>query len=306
MRPNTWATRSSPRINTHSPLEIIWMIVTSAAIIQVFQHPLHNRVGKHLFLLPSALALMTCWTGYGFTFLTFSIPFLTISLTRPGPPSIPFLFPSLLPHSIRLWEVIIAGFTGWTLIWPVIIVLCVMFSISLNGDIFRGFFVLSTISDSDPPVEGGVAPYGTRLAIFGTILILVCLAICLSISNMANRSARRAQSESTESDSETQARVEMILGTRWLLGDLGQESNPMEDGSETSRVGSAGSIHPPVPLLFNLLLVPLDLVSLVLGLARFFSRGKDIASLGRIIHRMRHFVAILMIGIPCWVIGFFV
>ena len=116
MRPNTWATRTSPRINTHSPLEIIWMIITSAAIIQVFQHPHHNRVGKHILLLPSALALITCWTTYGVTFLTASIPFLTISLIRPEPPSIPFLFPSLLPHSIRLWDVIIAGFTGWALI----------------------------------------------------------------------------------------------------------------------------------------------------------------------------------------------
>jgi len=306
MRPNTWATRSSPRINTHSPLEIIWMIVTSAAIIQVFQHPLHNRVGKHLFLLPSALALMTCWTGYGFTFLTFSIPFLTISLIRPGPPSIPFSFPSLLPHSIRLWEVIVDGFTGWALIWPVIIVLYVMFSISLNGDVFRGFFVLSTISDSDPPVEEGVAPYGTRLAIFGTILILVYLAICLSISNMANRSARRAQSEGREPEPERQARIELVSGTRWLLGDLGQESDTVEDGAGTSRVSSAGSNHPPVPLPFNLLLVPLDLVSLVMGIARFFSRGKDIASLDRCIHRMRHLVAILMIGIPCWMISFVV
>ena len=303
MRPNTWATRTSPRINTHSPLEIIWIIVTSAAGIQVFQRP---RLGKHVFLLPSALSLITCWTTYGLTFLTLSIPFLTISLIRPEPASIPFLFPSLLPHSIRSWSVIVAGFTGWALIWPVIIVLCVMFSISLNGDIFRGFFVISAISSSDPPIEEGVAPYGTRVAIFGTILILVYLAICLSISNMANRSVRRAHSEGRELESETQARIELVLGTRWLLGDLGQEADPMEDGSETSRVSSAGSNHPPVPLPFNLLLVPLDLVSLVLGLARFFSRGKHITSSGRIIHRMRHFVAILMIGIPCWVIGFFV
>jgi hypothetical protein len=280
------------------------MIITSAAIIQVFQRP---WLGKHVFVLPSALSLITCWTTYGFTFLTLSIPFLTISLIRPEPPSIPFLFPSLLPHSIRLWDIIIAGFTGWALLWPVIIVLCVMFSISLNGDIFRGFFVLSTTPTSDPPVEEGVAPYGTRLAIFGTILILAYLAIFLSISNVASRSARHAQrSEDRESESETQARVEVILGARWLLGDLGQESKSMEDGPETRRTDPGGWGHPPVPIPFNLLLVPLDIVLLVLGLTRLFSRDKDEGSLGRIIGRIRYFVAILMIGIPCWVISFVV
>jgi hypothetical protein len=305
MRPNTWATRTSPRISTHSALEIIWMIITSAAIIQVFQHPHHNRIGKHILLLPSALALITCWTGYGFTFLTLSIPFLTISLIRPETPSIPFLFPSLLPHSIRLWDMIIAGFTGWALLWPVIIVLCVLFSISLNGDIFRGFFVISTRSISDPPVEEGVAPYGTRVAIFGTILILAYLAICLSISSMASRSARHTQhSEGRESELETQARVEVMMGARWLLGDLGQESKSMEDGPETRRTDPGGRGHSPVPIPFNLLLVPLDLVLLVLGLARLFSRQKDEGPLGRILHRMRHSVAILMIGIPCWLLSF--
>jgi hypothetical protein len=306
MRPNTWATRTSPRINTHSPLEIIWMIITSAVIIQVSQHPHHNRVGKHILLLPSALSLITCWTTYGFTFLTLSIPFLTISLIRPEPPSIPFLFPSLLPHSIRLWDIIIAGFTGWALIWPVIIVLCVLFSISLNGDIFRGFFVLSITATSDPPVEEGVAPYGTRVAIFGTIIILVYLAICLSISNMASQSASRAQSENRESDSETQARVEMIRGARWLLGDLGQEPEALEDGPETRRVDPEGWDHPPVPIPFNLLLLPLNIVLLILGVARYLSRDKDQGSLGQIIGRIRYLGAILMIGIPCWVISFVV
>jgi hypothetical protein len=307
MRPNTWATRTSPRISTHSPLEIIWMIITSAAIIQVFQHPRPRHLSKHLLLLPSALSLITCWTIYGFTFLTLSIPFLTISLIRPGPPSVPFLFPSLLRHSIRLWDVVIAGFTGWALIWPVIIALCVMFSVSLNGDIFRGFFVFPTTLTSDTPIEEGVAPYETRLAIFGTILILVYLAICLSISNMTSRSAGHTQRlEDREPESKTQARVEMVLGMRWLLGDLGQESNSMEDRAETPRMDSVGSSHPPAPLPFNLLLIPLDLVLLVLGIASLLSREKDKGALGRIVGRIRYLVAILMIGVPCWVLSFVV
>ena len=160
---------------------------------------------------------------------------------------------------------------------------------------------------SDPPVEEGVAPYGTRLAIFGTILILVYLAICLSISNMASRAARHTQgSESRESEPETQAKIGLVLGARWLLGDLGQESESMEDGPETRQIDPGGWRRPPVPIPFNLLLLPLDLVSLVLGLVRFLSPEKDKGTLGRIIHRVRYFVAILMIGIPCWVISFVV
>jgi len=274
------------------------MIVTSAAIVQVFQHP---RLNKDVFLLPSALSLITYWSTYGFTFLTLSIPFLTVSLIRPGPPSIPFLFPSILPNCIDLWDVVVAGFTGWAILWPLIIILCVILSISLNGDIFRGFFVLTTISDSDPLVEEGIAPYGTRVAIFGTILTLIYLAICLSISNMASRLARRTQrSEERQSESETQARVEMILGTRSLLGDLGQESGSMEDEADTGRLDLVDSIYPPVPLPFNLLVVPLDIVLVILGLARFMSRDENKGGAGRIIRRMRLFMAVLMIGIPCW------
>jgi len=92
---------------------------------------------------------------------------------------------------------------------------------------------------------------------------------------MASRAARQAQrSEDRESEPDTQARVEMISGTRWLVGDLGQESKPLEDGEDTPRVDSVGSSHPPVPIPLNLLLLPLDLASLVLDLARFLSRKK--------------------------------
>ena len=124
---------------------------------------------------------------------------------------------------------------------------------------------------------------------------------------MINRSARHTQrSEERESDSEKQARVEMILGARWLLGDLGQESNSTDNEVHTHRSDSVDSSYPPVPLPFNLLVVPLDLVLLILGLARFMSRDETQGGAGRIIRRVRYFVTILMIGIPCWVMSFVV
>ena len=121
---------------------------------------------------------------------------------------------------------------------------------------------------------------------------------------MASRSARRAQRpEEREPESEMQARVEMILGTRWLLGDLGQEFSSTDNEVDTRRLDLVDSSHPPVPLPFNLLVVPLDIVLVILGLARFMSRDGNKGGAGRIIRRMRLFMAILMIGIPCWVMS---
>jgi len=303
MQSPNWATHTSPRPAHSSAIEILWMVLASAAVVQVFQHS--RNVSKNLFLVPTALALFTLWTTSGFTFLAISIPCLTLSPLRADPPSMPFLFPSLLPHSVRLWDVVTAGFTGWALIWPIVIILCVVCSISLNGDIFRGFLVTIpsiSISGSDPPVEEGVAPYETRVAIFGTILILVYLAICLSISNITKRSARRSRHPANqESEACTQARVEMISGMRWILGDLGQDHFQLEDreSNQSKPPGLAGYSPPPVPLPFNLILLPLDLFVVILNIIRRLRSRKDRGTFGWTIYRIRYFVSILLVGIPC-------
>jgi len=212
-----------------------------------------------------------------------------------------------------LWNRIKAGFKGWSLIWPLILVVCVVFSISLNGDVLRGFFVVTNL-DSEGPVEDGVSPYGTRVAIFGTLLLLLYLAIGQSISNMThiNRSPESRQMEDHRprddwkceygSEIASQARAEMILGVRWLLGDLAQMDQGSDQGIEGGRdrgYSGIGSKMPPVPIPLNLILVPIDLLGLVVIL---FTRGKE-GSLRRNVHRIRHFLTIYIVGIPCWLLA---
>lgn len=303
IQPYTWSSRSSPK-NGFSPVEIVWTVFISAAIIQVLQHPHRDRLIKYLYLLPSALSLVTQRTSYSSTFLALSIAPLTISFITPSPPSIPFLFSSLLPYSVKLWGIIRSGFRGWALIWPVILSTCVVFSISLNGDIFRGFFVIiTTIAE---PVEEGVAPYETRLAIFATLVILFYLAICLSISNMTNSHDRPNLEPHRELEVNTRSRAETVTGMIWLLGDLGHDYHWDEVDERILLPGVKHITPPPVPIPLNVLLVPLDLAVVALRLVDYSSLKESQIDFGRTVYRVRHSVAVLLIGIPCWLLSFVV
>lgn len=121
---------------------------------------------------------------------------------------------SLLPLSVLLVGNIRRGLSSAVLLVPLAILLFVVFSWALNGDIFRGFYSLSSsiapvivhfiklalslfstncgtfCVDSgasvpvtlEEPVEPGISPYETRVSIFITILTLVILSISLSAS----------------------------------------------------------------------------------------------------------------------------
>jgi hypothetical protein len=284
-----------------------------AAVVQVLQNPRPGRLVRSLALLPSALSVLTSWTGtpYSSTFLQLSIPCLTLSLLSPSPPSIPFLSPSLLPHSVLLWNRFKAGFKGWALVWPLVLVLCVVFSISLNGDIFRGLFVFPNVVELEEPVEDGISPYGTRVAIFGTLLLLLFCGVSVSISNMSriNRpsytlssSVQAGQGGSSgdwESefglDIATQARADWVDGMRWLVGDLGETQEPVQhvEGGRHRIQSDTSGISPPVPLPLNLLLIPIGLVNLVVSVFKV----KD----G--VFQMRHTLSIMIVGIPCWILS---
>ena len=163
-------------------------------------------------------------------------------------------------------------------------------------------------------MEDGVSPYGTRVAIFGTLLLLLYLAIGQSISNMTriNPSPESRQMGEHESRDDweweygaeiaLQARAEMILGMRWLVGDLGQMDQGLDQGTEGGRergYSGMGSRTPPVPIPLNLILVPIDLLGLVVIL---FTRGKE-GALRRNVHRIRYLLTISIVGIPCWVLS---
>jgi hypothetical protein len=204
-----------------------------------------------------------------------------------------------------------AGFKGWALVLPLVLVLCVVFSISLNGDVFRGLFMFPDIAELDEPVEDGISPYGTRVAIFGTLLLLIYFGLSLSIANLSriNRpspprlvGAGRGQSSDNweseyGSDIAIQARADWVEGMRWLVGDLGQVQGQepvqhAEDGRH--RLHSAkGHRLPPIPLPLNLLLGPCDLVDLVISV--FHLKGG--------VFRIRYILSIIIVGISCWILS---
>jgi hypothetical protein len=133
------------------------------------------------------------------------------------------------------------------------------------------------------------------------MLMLVYLAICLSISNVRN--SRASRSNGDESEQVTRARGVIVSGSRWLLGDLGQQNRQQDYASENDRLGAVYTSPPPVPLPFNLVSVPLDLLVVALYITRFSSREKNEIALGRTARRISYLAAILMVGIPCWMIS---
>ena len=116
-----------------------------------------------------------------YNILCLSIPFLSILLSLPSPPSLPFLHADLLPLSTLLVSIIRRSLTSLGLILPLLVALFIVFSWSMNGDIYRGFFsILSTPTDLAPDSpEIGIAPYQARLAIFVAFVVLLILCIIL-------------------------------------------------------------------------------------------------------------------------------
>jgi hypothetical protein len=249
-----------------------------------------------------------------------------------APISIPFLFPSLLPVSVRLSQIIQAGFTGWNLVWPLLLLLFGIFSFSLNGDIYRGLFVEHSTSLIGPdtrrvgpgtePTEDGVSPYGTRVAIFCTIILLLYFAICQSVSGMV-RALRRGNTDGGTTmshrphDCESRhgtyaarrARAELVRGSRWLIGDLGMGTaqappSDAEDGTENvesieSPPSTSQQVAPPLPIPLNLLLLPLDMfIGPQLLVSRV--RGQAVSRTASRVSGLRYWVSVIVLGMPCY------
>jgi hypothetical protein len=259
-----------------------------------------------------------------------------MAILLPAPISIPLLFPSLLPVSVRLSQIIQAGFTGWNLVWPLLLLLFGIFSFSLNGDIYRGFFVEHSTSPIEPdsrrvgpgtePTEDGVSPYETRVATFCTIILLLYFAICLSVSGMvrALRSGNTGggttmshrphdwESRHGTFAAARRARAELVRGSRWLIGDLGmgtaQAPPPdTEDGTENvesieSPSSTSQQVAPPLPIPLNLLLLPLDMF---IGPQLLVSRikGRAVSRTASRVSGLRYWVSVIVLGMPCYAMG---
>lgn len=194
-----------------SVVEALYAVLAISSFINVRPKPAPARALKPLntqtlstplsalFLLPSLLIplVMLVDPSSAFSLLAFSLLPLTLLLVLPTPPCLAFLRPEpLLPLSSLLLDILSRGIRSAGLILPLALLVFAVFSWSLNGDIFRGFFVrpsflitprdstegsTHTMADSPVNVEVGIAPYETRLWIFITLLTLLLLSACLTI-----------------------------------------------------------------------------------------------------------------------------
>jgi hypothetical protein len=205
-----------------------------------------------------------------------------------------------------------------------IVLLTITLSVSLKGDVFRGLVIIPATFDTgteemSPPLEEGVAPYETRLMIFATLVFLLYLAICLSISNIM-RTSQSVHSEHGNSrdrdewvnchglDIALRARAKWVLGTRWLVQDLGPNglNTPSDDGAgdRLFRRFDQGLSLPPVPLPLNIFLIPLDIVD---GLVKIIAMIVPVQTdWSGNLRRVRYVVVVWVIGIPCCMLKPFV
>ncbi|WWD08348.1 hypothetical protein V865_006460 [Kwoniella europaea PYCC6329] len=181
--------------------EVWWALWTASDLVHSFQY--RTSLLRRILLLPLHLslifALFPSYPQISYTLLLLSIPTTTFSLIFPIKPSLPLLFPSLLPLSILLKRIIYRSFKTAGLLMPLVLGLFVIFSWSMNGDIFRGFYqavqssiyIIETIAKPIPiearasiaePVESGISPFSARLTIFVTLSLLFICSLLLTAS----------------------------------------------------------------------------------------------------------------------------
>ncbi|KAK6906651.1 hypothetical protein L486_07905 [Kwoniella mangroviensis CBS 10435] len=181
--------------------ELWWALWTASDLVHSSQY--RTTLLRRILLLPLHLslifALFPSYSQISYTLLLFSIPTTTFSLVFPIKPSLPLLFPSLLPLSILLKRIIYRSFKTAGLLMPLVLGLFVIFSWSMNGDIFRGFYqavqssiyIIETMTKPIPiearisiaePVEDGISPFSARLTIFVTLSLLFICSLLLTAS----------------------------------------------------------------------------------------------------------------------------
>nr|XP_019051129.1 hypothetical protein I302_01578 [Kwoniella bestiolae CBS 10118]OCF30059.1 hypothetical protein I302_01578 [Kwoniella bestiolae CBS 10118] len=183
--------------------EVWWVLWAGSDLIHSIQYPIPTI--RRVLLLPLHLSfLLSLFPSYGqlsYTLLLLSIPTMTFSLVLPNTPSIPILLPSLLPLSILLKRILVRSVRSAGLLMPLVLGLFVLFSWSMNGDIFRGFYqtlssrtitVLYTTANTKiytplqtqvaEPIEEGISPFAARLTIFITLSLLLVFSMLLTAS----------------------------------------------------------------------------------------------------------------------------
>ncbi|WWD20694.1 hypothetical protein CI109_105170 [Kwoniella shandongensis] len=196
-----------------SAVEIVWMICAGSSLLHTLQYD--TTPLRCVLLFPTHLtflvALFPSIHERSHTLLTLSIPTLTFLLVLPGPPSLPTFFKPLLPLSILLRRILYRSIRTAGLLMPLVVVLFGIFSWSMNGDIFRGFFVFSSVQQDytaygrsslnvrqndiidslADPIEVGVAPFQTRLMLFFTLTLLFTFSIILTAARAISNPRER-------------------------------------------------------------------------------------------------------------------
>lgn len=254
-------------------------------------------------LMPGIIPGKTTTIG---TFLRLiSIPCSTLAVVLPSAPSLPLLFPArLLPLSILLAGILARGAKAAALLVPLATLLWGLYAYALNGDVWRAgpeainmasqasSTVTSLLKRSgdasalggSSPIEVGVAPFETRVALLVTLVLVILLSGGLSIL--------RAMAPSNElHDGTWEAEYGPSIGhasRRALAAGVARYLPPSSD-----------SIPPPVPLPIplNVLVLPFDAVAGALYLMR---RGKEAPYT---IRAIRGGMGLLIVAIPCLVLG---
>ncbi|WWC92249.1 uncharacterized protein L201_007203 [Kwoniella dendrophila CBS 6074] len=193
-----------------SPKERCWMLWTGADLLHSMQYS--TTLTHRIVLLPLHLAfLISFFPSYSaitYNLLLISMPIMTLSLVSPVSPSLTLLVQPLLPLSVLLRRILSRSIKTAGLLMPLVVCLVLLFSWSMNGDVFRGFYRLelqsilitasSAILKSKDDVvndgvnfrikseleEPGTSPFSARLTIFTTLSLLCILSLILTASRI--------------------------------------------------------------------------------------------------------------------------
>ncbi|GMK54603.1 hypothetical protein CspeluHIS016_0111890 [Cutaneotrichosporon spelunceum] len=298
--------------DTSESTRIVWIVWSWAFLMHIIVDAINRRRGPssttHLILmLPACLSgvlmpgVLKKTTGLATFLRCLSIPCSALAIVLPSAPALPFLLPSrLLPLSIMLAGVLARGAKAASLLVPLAGGLWALYAYALNGNVWRARpnaiemasaaseavkgFRRDVSAQGGGPVEVGVAPFETRVALLITLVLVIFLSGTLSIL--------RALAPSNElHDGTWEAEYGASIGhssRRALAAAVARYLPPSSD-----------SIPPPVPLPIplNVLVVPFDALA---GAFRVLRRGKEPPYTVRAI---RGGMGLLIVAIPCLVLG---
>jgi hypothetical protein len=299
--------------DTSEATTIVWIVWSWAYLMHTLVDAINRRRGPsstaHLILmLPACISgvlmpgVTSKTTAVGTFLRCLSIPCSALAIVLPSGPSLPFLFPSrLLPLSIMLAGILARGAKAAALLVPLAGGLWALYAYALNGDVwragpnavevassaseaFKGLLRRDVAAQGGGPIEVGVAPFETRVALLVTLVLVIFLSGALSIL--------RAMAPSNElHDGTWEAEYGAAIGhasRRALAAGVARYLPPSSD-----------SIPPPVPLPIplNVLVLPFDGLA---GAFRIIRRGREPPYT---IRAIRGGMGLLIVAIPCLVLG---